>query len=132
LIGKYNLGISVPVAKPSTGNIHIKVMVALSSLPKHHIFQDLNDTVYLDTAVHTTHGHDFAQELHQIMCWKHYGPLLAMFFIPAVVMMMVIMTSILIFCRLITFSVFVEVDGLIYRLAIIGYSRKAICEYYEQ
>jgi hypothetical protein len=59
LIGKDNLGMTVSVAKPSTDNIHINVMVELSALLKHHIFQDLKDTVNLDT-VHTTHGRDFS------------------------------------------------------------------------
>jgi hypothetical protein len=63
LIGKDNLGVSVPVAKPSNDNLYIKAMVIFSSLLKHHVFQDRKDTVSLDT-VNTTHGHDFAKELH--------------------------------------------------------------------
>jgi hypothetical protein len=53
----------MPVPKPSTDENHIKVMVALSGLLKHHIFEDLKDTVYFDT-VNPTRHRDFAQKLH--------------------------------------------------------------------
>jgi hypothetical protein len=131
LIGKDELGVSLPYPKPQTDYSHIKAMVVLSKLLKHHIFADLKDTVYFDL-VHKKRREDFAGKFHpdnvlealrsalsnaQHPCGCHDDSHNDVH--PS-------------FSPVITFSVFVKIDGVVYRLALIGYSRKAIREYYER
>jgi hypothetical protein len=61
LIDKDNIGVSFPVLKPFTDKLHVKAMVALSGIFKHHIFEDLRDTAYFDM-VNTTCCRDFAHQ----------------------------------------------------------------------
>jgi hypothetical protein len=62
LNGKDKLGVSAPVPKPHTDKHHVKAMVMLSKLLQHHIFQDLKETVYSEL-VHTKRCEDFTGKL---------------------------------------------------------------------
>jgi hypothetical protein len=89
LIGKNNLGVSISVLKPLTDKIwpklHVKAMVALSGILKHHVFEDFSVVVVLPNSC------------IRIMCWKHFGWLSVTFFILVAAMKMDTMTSICIF-----------------------------------
>jgi hypothetical protein len=118
------------VKKPTDDN-HRAAMAGLSSVLKTHIFPDLKDTLYFDVT-NPQRTASFASKLipnnviealrsalsnvqHPCACHDdaHNDPH------PN-------------FSPVITFSIFLEIDGVVYRLALIGYSRKAIREYYER
>jgi hypothetical protein len=61
LIGRDELGISFPAVKP-TDSDHTKAMVALTALLRSHVFNDLKDTVYFD-AVNLERASSFAENL---------------------------------------------------------------------
>jgi hypothetical protein len=119
LIRRDELGKSLLVAKASIDTSHTAAMVALSALLKSHVFADLKDTVYFD-AVNFERTASFVEKLapnnvlealrsalsnaqHPCGCHddSHNDPH------PN-------------FSTVITFSVFVEIDGVVYRLALIG------------
>jgi hypothetical protein len=131
LIGKDDRGVSLPVPKPSTDELHIKAMVALSALLKHHIFTDLKETVYFD-AVNVNRRGDFAGKLHADNVLEALRSALSNVLNPCGCHDDGHNDKHHNFSPVVTFSIFVEVDGVVYRLAIIGYSRKSIREYYER
>jgi hypothetical protein len=131
LIGKDTLGVSIPVLKPFTDKLHVKAMVALSGLLKHHIFEDLRDRVYFDM-VNPTHRCGFAQQLHEDNVLEALWLALSNGLHPCGCHEDKRNDKHPHFSLVITFSIFVEVDSVVYRLAIIGYSQKGICKHYEQ
>jgi hypothetical protein len=131
LIGKDPLSVSLPALKPYMDEFHIQSMVALTALLKHHIFQDLRETVYHDM-VNTTHCHDFAQKLHPHNVLESLRAALSNVLNPCSCRNDAHNGKHPHFAPVITFSIFVTNDGVAYCLAIIGYSRKAIQEYYER
>jgi hypothetical protein len=131
LIGKDDLGVSVPALKPSTDEIHVKAMVAMSALMMHHIFIDLKDTVYFDT-VHLSRSADFAQQLHPDNVLEALRSALSNVLHPCGCHGDAHNDNHPNFKPVITLSFFIEIDGVYYRLALIGYSRLSIRGYYER
>ena len=131
LLGKDDLGIYAPIIKPTTDKDHVAAMVQLSSLLKHHIFSNLQESIFVDS-VNVTRSKDFAQKLdgknvleamrsalsninHQCGCHDDSQNDAHPNFSPVV-----------------TFSMFILVDTQVFRLALIGYSRKAIRDYFDR
>jgi hypothetical protein len=131
LLAKDELGISLPVVKPDTDTDHIAAMVALSALLRSHVFQDLQDTVYFD-AVNVDRVSSFAKSIHEDNLLEALRSALSNAQHPCGCHDDSHNDHNPNFSPVITFSMFVEVDGVVYRLAFIGYSRKAIRQYYER
>jgi hypothetical protein len=131
LIGTDPLGVSLPALKPSTNEFHIKAIVALTALLRHHIFQDLRETVYFG-AVNTTRCQDFAQKLHPDNVLESLHAALSNLLNPCGCHDDTHNDKHQNFGPVITFSIFLTIDGVVYRLPIIGCSRKSIQEYYER
>ena len=131
LIGKDDLGVSVPALKPSTDDIHVKAMVAISALLKHHIFSDLKDIVYFDT-VHASRAADFAQQLDPDNVLEALRSALSNVLHPCGCHGDAHNDNHPNFQPVITLSFFIVIDGVIYHLALIGYSRLSIRRYYER
>jgi hypothetical protein len=131
VIGKDELGVSVPALKPATDDIHVKAMVAISALMKHHIFVDLKDTVYFDT-VHASRADDFAKQLHPDNVLEALRSALSNVLNPCGCHGDAHNDNHPNFKPVITLSYFIEIDSVIYRIALIGYSRLSIRGYYER
>jgi hypothetical protein len=130
LIRRDELGISLPVSKTSIDASHTAAMVALSALLKSHVFADLKDTVYFD-AVNFDRTATFAEKLAPTNVLEALRSALSNAQNPCGCHDDSHNDPHPNFSTVITFSVFVEIDGVVYRLALIGYSRKAIREYYQ-
>jgi len=118
-------------SKPATDDIHVKAMVAISALMKHHIFVDLKETVYFDT-VHASRAGDFSQQLHPDNVLEALWSALSNLLHPCGCHGDAHNDNHPNFKQVITLSFFIEIDGVIYRLALIGYSRLSIRGYYER
>ncbi len=130
VIAKDELGVNLPILKPIDDD-HRAAMVALSSLLKSHVFQDLKDTVYFD-ALNLERMSSFAGKLDPNNILEALRSALSNVQHPCGCHDDTHNDSHPRFSPVITVSVFLEIDGVVYRLALIGYSRKAIREYYER
>jgi hypothetical protein len=131
LIDKDSIGVAMPALKPSTDQFHIKAMVALSALLKNHVFQELQETVFFD-AENITRCHDFAQKLHPDNVLESLRAALSNVLNPCGCHDDAHNDRHPNFAPVITFSIFLKIDGVYYRFAIIGYSRMSIRQYYER
>jgi hypothetical protein len=128
--GKDELGVILPVVKQTDAD-HRVAMAGLGTLLKSHIFEDLKETVYFD-ALNLERTSKFAGKLapnnilealrsalsnaqHPCGCHEDAHNDLHPRFSPVI-----------------TVSIFLEINGIVYRLALIGYSRRSIREYYER
>jgi len=131
LTGKDGVGNACPVSKPATDDNHIQAMVALSRLLKKHAFDDLQESIYEDT-VFSTRREDWAQLFHPDNLLEALRSALSNVLHPCGCHTDNHNDKHPNFSPVVTYSVFVMVDGKCYRLAIIGYSRRTIREYYER
>ena len=131
LTDKDELGISVPVTKPANDVDHVQAMVALSSLLKLHVFNDLKDTIFFD-AVNLDRVSNFGQTFDSKNMLEALRSAISNVQHPCGCHEDGQNDTHPHFSTVITFSMFVIINGTIFRLALIGYSRKAIRDYYDR
>jgi hypothetical protein len=131
LTDKDELGISAPVSKPANDGNHVQAMVALSSLLKLHVFDDLKDTIYFD-AINVDRVSKFGQTFDSKNILEALRSAISNVQHPCRCHEDSHNDTHPSFSPVITFSMFVVINGIIFRLALIGYSRKAIRDYYDR
>ena len=105
--------------------------MALSSLLKRHVFDDLKDTIFFD-AVNLDRLSDFGQPFDSQNILEALRSAISNVQNPCACHDDLQNDTHPWFSPVITFSMFVFIDGTLFRLALIGYSRKAIRDYYDR